>query len=151
MKGYRQIIVITCFLALAGLSGVACSGEVLNITLKEWKVLLDKTEVAAGDLAVAVNNQGEELHELVIIRLTDSNTSVGNLPVNQHGAIDESKMDFGTLVGEIEDLQSGKVHTSRFSLQPGNYAIVCNMLEKEPDGSMEAHYSMGMHALLYVR
>ena len=157
MQHSIRIILITGVFALAGLLGLAHTSDaqtassVLNITVKEWKVLLDKAEVSAGDLVVTVNNQGEEIHELVIIRLIDSKTLIEELPVNKHGAIDEEKMEFGTIVGEIEDLEPHKVSTSRFKLQPGRYAIVCNMLEQEPDGSMESHYSMGMHALLNVR
>jgi hypothetical protein len=125
--------------------------EAVEIDISEWSLTLSKEKVKAGNVGFAVKNKGEETHELAIIKLNnDTMMPIGKLPVNQHGAIDEDAMTFGQLVGEMEDIKSGDSPKQLFRLEPGRYAVICNMLEKEPDGTMEAHYSMGMHAVLEV-
>ena len=123
----------------------------LEIDLREWNVTLNKESVKAGKVSIAAKNRGGEVHELVLIKMNEGMMmATGRLPVSQHGDIEEGKMRFGRLIGEIEGLTPGKKVKQEFDLAPGRYAIVCNMLEQEPDGSLEAHYSMGMHALLTV-
>jgi len=124
--------------------------EAVEVDIREWNLTLSKEKVRAGAVGFAVKNRGKETHELAIIKLNNSMVATGRLPVDKHGAIDEGTMNFGKLVGEMEDLKSGDKKKQLFNLEPGRYAVICNMLEKEPDGSMEAHYSMGMHALLEV-
>ena len=125
--------------------------EGVEVDIREWNLTLSKSKVRSGHVGFAVKNRGDETHELAIIKLNNNMiTATGRLPVNQHGSIDEDKMDFGQIVGELENIESGKKVKQLFKLEPGKYAVICNMLEKEPDGSMEAHYSMGMHALLEV-
>jgi len=134
-------------LSTASLSALA--KEKLHVELREWNVTLNKESVRAGDVTVTVSNKGREEHELVFLKL-DTDSPVGRLPVNRDGGIDEDTMDFGTLVAEIEELEPGKRKRDTFRLSPGRYAVVCNMIEEEPDGEIEAHYSMGMSALLTV-
>jgi hypothetical protein len=122
--------------------------EGVEVDIREWNLTLSKERVKAGNVGFAVKNKGGETHELVLIKLNSGMMATGRLPVNKHGSIDEDRMDFGKIVGEIEDLKTGDKKKQLFNLEPGRYAVICNMLEKEPDGSMEAHYSMGMHALL---
>ena len=125
--------------------------EAVEIDISEWNLTLSKEKVRAGHVGFAVKNKGKETHELAIIKLNnDAIVHTGKLPVNQHGAIDEDAMTFGQIVGEMEDIKSGDSPKQLFKLEPGRYAVICNMLEKEPDGSLEAHYAMGMHALLEV-
>ena len=123
----------------------------LNIDIREWNLTLDKEKIEAGPVKVIAINEGKEEHELVLIKFKDGMTmATGRIPVGRHGEIEEDGMSFGHIVGEIEDLEPGDKKKASFDLEPGRYAIVCNMLEREPDGTMEAHYSMGMHALLVV-
>ena len=124
--------------------------EAVEIDIREWNLTLSKEKVRAGHVGFAVKNRGKETHELAIIKLNNNMMATGRLPVDKHGAIDEGTMNFGQIVGEIENLKSGDKAKQLFKLEPGRYAVICNMLEKEEDGSMEAHYSMGMHALLEV-
>ena len=123
----------------------------LKVELEEWGVSLDKQTVSAGDVRITVRNRGSEVHELVFIRLNDASLRTGNLPVAAHGGIEEGSMSaFGELVDEIEDIGPREKEGKTISLPPGRYAVVCNVIEEEEDGSIEAHYSMGMHALLTV-
>ena len=124
--------------------------QILEVEMFEWKLLLNTKKLASGDIVFNAHNRGKEIHELAVIKLNDEKMDASQLPVNRHGAIDESNIKFGKIVGEIENVQVGKTISKVFSLKPGRYAVICNMLEKEPDGSMEAHYASGMHALLEV-
>lgn len=125
--------------------------ESVEIELREWSLKLNKQKLASGNVTFIAHNRGEEAHELVVVKLNNDKISSAELPVNKHGSIDEDNMTFGEIVGEIEDLAAGKEASVVFSLMPGRYAIICNMLETEPDGSMEAHYSQGMNALIEVK
>ena len=123
----------------------------LNIDLREWNLTINKESIKAGKVSISATNKGGEVHELVLIKMNEGMMmATGRLPVSKHGDIEENKMNFGQMIGEIEGLTPGKKVKQEFDLEPGRYAIVCNMLEQEPDGSLEAHYSMGMHALLKV-
>lgn len=121
----------------------------LQIELREWNVTLSSDTVEAGELDVSVRNKGNETHELVFVKL-NTDLATGRLPVDKDGAIDEERMTFGTLVDEIEGIESGKKAKATIRLKPGRYAVICNVVEDEEDGSIEAHYSMGMHAVLNV-
>jgi uncharacterized cupredoxin-like copper-binding protein len=125
--------------------------EAVEIDIREWNLTLSKEKVKAGNVGFAVKNKGKETHEIAIIKLkNDAIVHVGRLPVDKHGAIDEGTMDFGEIVGEMEDIKSGADAKQLIKLDPGRYAVICNVVEQEADGSIEAHYSMGMHALLEV-
>lgn len=128
---------------------LAKKGGKLDIEVKEWNVSVSEEFIAAGDIDVKVKNTGKETHELVFIKL-DTDLATGRLPVDRDGGIDEKKMNFGTIVQEFEGLEPGKKVKETVNLKPGRYAILCNMVEQEDDGSMEAHYSMGMHTVLNV-
>lgn len=121
----------------------------LQIELREWNVTLSSETVEAGELNVSVRNKGKETHELVFVKL-NTDLATGRLPVDKDGAIDEERMTFGTLVDEIEGIEAGKKAKATVRLKPGRYAVICNVIEEEDDGSIEAHYSMGMHAVLNV-
>lgn len=128
------------------------SGEsdAIELQMHEWKLMLNKDKVKAGKVGFNVQNKGKEEHELVLIKLNDKKLGADQFPVNQHGSVDEKNMPFGEIIGEIEDVKAGEKARKTFSLQPGRYALICNIVEKEPDGSIEAHYKMGMRALLEV-
>lgn len=126
------------------------ASKTVEIELSEWNVKLSNQHLTAGNITFTAYNRGKEVHELVVTKLKDDKINSGQLPVNQHGSIDEDNMSFGEIIGEIEDIKAGKKVSKVFSLKPGRYALICNILEKEPDGSMEAHYAQGMHAMLVV-
>jgi uncharacterized cupredoxin-like copper-binding protein len=121
----------------------------VDIELREWNVTLSAESVPAGEIDFSVKNKGKETHEVAIIKL-NTDDPVGRLPIDKHGAIDEASMTFGKIIDEFEDMTPGKKEKKTINLKPGRYAIICNMVEKESDGTIEAHYSMGMSAQLKV-
>ena len=123
----------------------------LAINLSEWGIILNHTKVSAGKAYLKIINNGKEVHELLIIKLNEGvKLEAGKFPVDKHGKVNEDKMTYGVLTGEIEGLMPGDRVSKLLDLTRGHYAIICNILEQEPDGTLEAHYSLGMNTLLTV-
>jgi uncharacterized cupredoxin-like copper-binding protein len=117
--------------------------EQVNVSLGEWAVAPDKTTVKAGQVYFFANNLGpNDPHELVIIR---TDLAPDQLPVVD-GRVPEDQVD---LIGEIEPFNPGTQAADTFSLEPGNYVLICNLAEVE-EGEMESHYEPGMRARLVV-
>lgn len=124
-----------------------CAGaaEIVNATLDEWSIQLDKTEVKAGEVTFRATNVGKENHELVILRTSRSHDQ---LPVDTGLVREESA---GKLIGEIEEFPPGESHEASFTLEPGEYVLFCNIVEEEDNGELESHYGEGMHVAFTVR
>jgi hypothetical protein len=126
-------------LALAGCSSDESSSDVL---LSEWVVEPDPGSVDAGEVELTGDNQGGELHELVVVRAD----SADDLPTDEDGSVVEDELPEGSLVGEIEDIESGDQASATFDLESGNYVLFCNITEVEDDGEVESHFAEGMHS-----
>lgn len=123
----------------------------LKLTLKEWSIEASAKKLLAGNVAVSARNRGKETHEIAFIKLSPG-TTLEDLPKGPNGEImEESLGQLGEIAGELEDIESKKRKSAVFQLEPGEYAVVCNVVEKEKDGSFESHYSMGMATLLTLR
>jgi hypothetical protein len=108
----------------------------VNVTLTEWSITAGPATAAAGKVGFAALNGGVEPHELVVVKGTD-------IPVDVDGALDEAALPEGALIGEIEPFPSGLSCGIAFDLTPGDYTLLCNIVEVE-DGVVEAHYKLGM-------
>lgn len=117
-------------------------GEV-HVVLDEYSIDV-QDEVPAGIVTFEAMNEGDEAHELVIIA-GDS----PDLPTDDDGAVDESQLPSGALIGEIEPFASGDECSGTFELDAGSYVLLCNIVEEE-DGETEAHYTEGMVAVIDV-
>ena len=145
MKNVRTIIA-TAFIATAVASAApawASKKTKLDIEIREWNVTSSEEKIPAGEVEVTIRNKGKEVHEMVLIML-NTNDPVLRLPVDKHGAIDEKTMTWATIIDETEGMEAGKKEKKMLKLKPGRYAFICNMVETEKDGSIEAHYSKGM-------
>jgi hypothetical protein len=117
----------------------------IAITLDEFSIESDASEVAAGSVHFAVDNAGEEPHELVIVK----GVAVDDLPTDADGALDEAALPEGALIGEVESFPAGETCDGTFELEAGDYTLICNLVEEE-DGAMEAHLAEGMVTALTV-
>ncbi len=151
MKSSKNLLVLSLVTSAIALSAPAAFAKKakVGVEFKEWNITLSEETVPAGEIEFAVKNKGKEEHEIVIIKL-NTDVATGRLPVNKDGGIDEDNMTFGVMIGEVEGLAPGKKTKESFNLKPGRYAVICNLIEEEPNGEIEAHYSMGMHAVLNV-
>ena len=114
-------------------------GTTVNVTLSEFKVELDKTEIPAGNVTFQVKNTGALVHEFVVFKTDDA---ADKLPVRS----DESEVNEDdaslTSMGEVEDVPVGGSKSFSADLTAGNYVAICNV---------EGHYMSGMHIAFTVQ
>lgn len=119
----------------------------VNVTLQEFAVLPDVASVPAGSVTFVVNNVGpEDVHEMVVIK---TDFGVLDLPVDGDGKVMEDGAGM-SIIGEIEDIEIGATEQVSLDLDAGKYLLICNILQTEPDGSLESHYRMGMSTAFEV-
>lgn len=117
----------------------AAPGTPVQVALSEWKVTPDMPSVAAGKISFTADNIGLAPHELVVVRAE----SLAALPLDADGAVDETKLDDGAVIGEIERITTKTSKVAAFDLEPGRYTLICNL--KHIDGNIvESHYAFGM-------
>ena len=122
-------------------NGTVPAGGSVEVTLQEFAVSAVPGTIGAGDVTFEVTNDGpEDVHEFVIIR---TDLAATDLPVDDQGAVDESGTGM-EVVDEIEDIEVGDTASVTATLEAGAYVLICNILQEEDDGTMEAHYSEGM-------
>lgn len=114
-------------------------GVPVAVTLTEWAVAPDPAEAPAGAVTFAIDNAGEEVHELVVVR-ADSPEDL----IVTDGQVDEEALPEGAFIGEVEGFPAGETCEGTFELAAGDYVLFCNILETEADGSVESHYEEGM-------
>ena len=123
------------------------SDATIAVQLKEWSVLPARADVPAGAVTFDADNTGTAAHELVVVRADDPAT----LPLAADGTVDEDKLPKGAFVGEIEPFPAKQHCTGTFQLTAGRYALFCNILETEADGTKENHYANGMRTRFEAR
>lgn len=116
----------------------AKTGE-LHVALGEYTIAYDEPNAEAGIVQVEATNDGDEDHELVIVKGAEK-----DLPVTD-GVVDEDKVD---LVGEIEPFSSGNECVAKFELAPGTYTLFCGIVEEDEGLS---HFQAGMVKELEVK
>ena len=116
------------------------------VELAEWSVTPKPPSVKAGTITFDAANTGADAHELVVVRADDP----AALPKNADGIVDESKLPDGAMVGEIEAFPAKQSCQGTFELAAGRYALFCNLLETEADGTKENHFANGMRAAFEV-
>jgi hypothetical protein len=109
------------------------------VTLNEFTVVLDKDSVPAGNIHFALDNKGKEPHEFVVVEAK----SATDLPLDKDGALDESKLPKGSVIGEVEPFPGGKTCDGTFDLAAGTYQLLCNIVETD-NGNKESHLHEGM-------
>jgi hypothetical protein len=117
----------------------ATADRQVTALLDEFTVQPETSSVPAGRIAFVASNAGAEPHELVIVRAENA----AALPVEQDGSMAEEQLRPGQLVGEIEEFPAGEDCTGVFELEPGDYVLLCNIVETE-NGMTESHFEEGM-------
>ena len=111
---------------------------VVHTTLNEWSIIDHDGEVAfavpAGEVTFEAHNEGDTVHELVLIR---TELDASDLPVK--GIVDEEAA--GTVLGRTSQFGGGEMELLSYHLEPGAYALICNI---------PGHYQQGMYAQLVV-
>jgi hypothetical protein len=117
----------------------SASDETVAVTLDEWSVTPGSDSAAAGAVTFEVANEGDDAHELVVVRADD----VASLPLNDEEIVDEEALGAGDFIGEVEAFPSGESCEGTFDLEPASYVLFCNIVEEE-EGEIENHFKLGM-------
>ena len=129
-----------------GDSGTGGGGTV-EVTLQEFAIGTSSSSVAAGPVTFNVTNDGpDDIHEFVVIR---SDLDLTALPTDADGAVVEDGEGLEA-VDEIENLAVDGSGSLTVDLEAGTYVLICNIVQNEPDGSIEAHYAEGMRTSFTV-
>ena len=113
--------------------------DTVHIEMLEFTITgLDGGEITgltAGTVVFEVHNDGTVPHSFIIIK---TDTDAGSLPVSGN-AVDVSAA--GDKIGDSGEFPSGEIKTLSADLEPGKYALICNIV---------GHYQQGMYATLDV-
>jgi uncharacterized cupredoxin-like copper-binding protein len=106
----------------------------------EMYMRLSQESVAAGSVTFVVTNEGQKDHEFLVIK---TDTPAGEIPLL---TVPDGEHDFdeeaaGEVIDEIGSVVAGATEELTVTLEPGHYALTCNL---------EGHYSGGMWADLQV-
>lgn len=129
-------------IALAAVTATACEGSsggdgsTVDVAMNDFELTVAPESVAAGEVTFSATNAGPSTHEFEIFSGADE-VDVTALPVEDDVANTEGL----TLLDEVEDVTPGATADLPVTLEPGTYAIVCNL---------PAHYEQGMYTTLSV-
>jgi uncharacterized cupredoxin-like copper-binding protein len=121
-------------------------GAGVDVVLSEFIVDPAEDSVEAGEVTFALDNQGGETHEFVVVEAA----SADDLPVDDDGAFDEEAFGEDNVLGEVEDIEAGDTGELTLDLEAGDYVLLCNIVEEEEDGEVESHFAEGMHTTFTV-
>jgi uncharacterized cupredoxin-like copper-binding protein len=132
----------TFWLAVAafGLVAVACSGGAeadVTVTLRDDGITLSSDTLPAGETTFEGVNEGTETHELEVFIVPDG-VDANALPVEGDTVPADAMLE---VVDEVEDIAPGTAGLLNLTLDPGNYAVICNL---------PGHYANGMHTTFTV-
>ncbi len=131
------LLAVGTWVALSSGSAFAQASTRMTVTLLEYQIISELTDVPAGEVTFDVVNTGEEVHELVLIK---SDLDVTALPPsNVKDEVDEAAV--GEFVGAFEDVPTGGMTSGPLTLSPGRYVLLCNLT---------GHYNGGMVSTLQV-
>ncbi|MPZ16028.1 MAG: hypothetical protein GEU73_16675 [Chloroflexi bacterium] len=157
-KALLRMPAASALLSLVGLLLVACGDDdagsadagggatTIGITLDEWSVLPEPASAESEEVTFDIFNAGEETHEFVVIK---TDLGVLDLPTGDDGSVDEEAAAL-EVVDEVEDVAAGSSETLTVDLGPGNYVLICNIVEEEMEmEQMEmehdpSHFQSGM-------
>ena len=126
-------------LAALALIGTACSGndgggetsgDGIAVTLKDFAIELGETSAPAGSVSFDVVNDGPSVHEFELI---DTDIAADSFDVES--GVAATTADGGVIVDEVEEVAPGTTAGLTVDLEPGTYALVCNIA---------GHYESGM-------
>ena len=136
----RAALALAAAVSSAGLLAVtalpadtATSGNVVSVTLSEWKLVPGQITVRPGRVSFIVRNAGTMDHEFLVLR---SERHHHSLRVTGGKAVETGRL------GEIPVIPSGASKRITLRVPAGRYVLLCNML---------GHYQAGQYAALRVR
>jgi uncharacterized cupredoxin-like copper-binding protein len=121
----------------------AATPSEVTAVLSEWKIKPEPASYKAGSVTFNVRNIGNTSHNLVIVK-TDLQPNA--LPTNADGSVDEAGPGIAVL-GKTETIAPDVSRLLTVNLEPGNYVLICNILQTTNGQSTLArplaHYAQG--------
>lgn len=108
-------------------------GTAVDVTLSEFKVEFNTTDIPAGEVTFNVTNGGTIVHEFVVFKTDDAEDALPE--ASDEAAVDEDDSSLESM-GEVEDVDPGATKSFSATLEAGDYVAICNV---------EGHYDSGMH------
>ena len=139
--GSAGVFVLAFSFALAACGGGDEHAEgAVHTMIDEWTITAGHDgetafAVSPGQVTFEVHNDGRTQHELALIK---TDLPVASLPMSD-STVDEEAA--GTLQGRTAEMDSDELELLTLDLQPGAYALICNI---------PGHYEQGMYAPLVV-
>jgi microcompartment protein CcmK/EutM len=107
-------------------SGASSSSSSDNtFVLSEFTIIPPANTLHAGNVSIAADNVGGEVHELVIVRAA----SAAGLPMKSDGSVDEAKIPASDKIGEFQKVAARSQQTDTFDLTSGTYVAFCNIID----------------------
>jgi uncharacterized cupredoxin-like copper-binding protein len=146
VMGLRRVLALVLIGALLAACSATPSKDI-KVTLEEWKMTLNPSAVAAGEVTFTINNDGEKDHEFVIVK---TDLAADALPTvadgEDAGTVDEEGTGFEP-VDELEDIKAGTDNNVlTVTLTPGKYVAFCNVHDEDL-----VHYQKGMRVAFTVQ
>lgn len=124
---------------------VSGPASTVQVTLGEWSVTTDASEVPAGAVTFEVSNAGpDRAHEFVVLR---SDLAPDDLPTDLDAAAIETT-DGVERVGKTEAIPAGETGQLTLAMPSGRYILLCNINDAVEE---ESHYQFGMRTGFSVR
>ena len=114
----------------------------VDVTVGNFFVRPAMSTALEGAVNFRVFNGGTETHEFVVVK---TDLMAEQLPMNADGSFNEEGAGV-EVIDENEAVEAGNTETLSVNLDPGHYILLCNIVEAEPDGTIESHFHEGMHA-----
>jgi hypothetical protein len=118
-------------------SGASFPSGTIVVTEKDYSIAVDPDSSSSGSVTFGVQNDGPATHEFVVFK---TDLAEDALPVGDDGDVDEEGQGV-THIDEKEDIAAGSTTTLAVNLEPGKYALICNL---------PGHYKLGMHTSFTV-
>lgn len=116
----------------ANAAGAQTPAGAVGVSLREFSVTPSSSVGRSGRVTFAVRNTGAIPHEFVVLRT----------PKPAADLLKGSEADEAGHVGEIGNISPGALKRLTLRLEPGHYALICNL---------PGHYRAGQHADFTVR
>lgn len=127
-------------LALFAACGDQGEGGEIEFTLTEFSITADEDSVEEGPIDFNITNDGGREHEFLIVR---TDIPGAELETRDDGSFDEDAPGVD-VKQEIEGIEAGDRTSRSYTLDPGAYVFLCNIVE-EVNGQQVSHFAEGMY------
>lgn len=111
----------------------------LSVGMEDFAFALDRSAVPAGRIVFDVTNQGQEPHQLILLRLPEDGPPLARM-------LEGPGRTGLPPAAVLPPQRPGATRRAAYDLAPGRYGLICVL--RGEDG--EAHTSKGMHAEFQV-